>query len=298
MIGYLRDRRGGYRRLSERIRLYDEARRLQGLGLSRARIGRTLGVAQSQIGDWLVRGVRPRRDRYDPDLAPGPDLSYLIGFWLGDGRNAGQQKKVRFKLADKEQILHVNRILARLLGREPKPILMDGTFYTIDYDTSVLYDYISQPLKRLEQCIQFFKADFLRGFFDAEGYVSCYVDASGKRLGGLIIGAANTNLEYLRIVRNHLARLGIKSSIRRTNRRGESMTIRGNTWVRKHDVCHLIIRRQGSIKKFFVRVGFRNRAKQGKLGDLISLLSLPQRQRYDWFVNHYAKRGRRWYKTA
>ncbi len=223
-------------------------------------------------------------------------MAYLIGFWLGDGRNAGREKKVRFKLADRKQLGLVNRMLARLLDREPKPILMDGPFYVVDYDTSVLYDYLSQPLAKLKPCISAFKVDFLRGFFDAEGYVSIGVDVSAKRVAEAI-GAANSNIEYIRLVRRLLAEMDIDTTTRVTNRKGEPMTIRGRTWIRKRDVHHVLIARNKSRRRFIEVVGFRNPAKQEKLGDLAYMHRLTPRERYSWFVNHYKKNGRRWYRA-
>jgi hypothetical protein len=228
----LRSRKGGFRRLSERVMLYEEAHRLQRNGVTEDKIARQLRSGQPQVREWLFGGVRPRFDRYDPDLTPGPDLAYLIGFWLGDGRSAGNQKKVRFKLADVKQLDYVNRILARLLDRQPKPPLRDGPFHVVDYDTSVLYDHVTQPLSKLKPCIVSFKADFLRGFFDAEGYVSIGANFSKRRLSD-VVGVANCGVGYLRLVRGLLAQLEIPTSMHITNKKGESMTIRGRTWVRR-----------------------------------------------------------------
>lgn len=294
----MREEKAAHRRLAERIRLCEEARRLQGKGLSNARISRILGVRQKQIDDWLDRGVRPRIYRYEPNLTPSPELAYLIGFWLGDGRNAGKEGKVRFKLADRWQLEHMNRLVARLLGREPKLVRMDGPFYTVDYDAVVLHDYLAQSLERLSSCIRPFMGDFLMGFFDAEGYVSCNVDISRQRLGNIVVGVANTDLAYLRLVRSLLFILGIKTSVRVTNKKGGSMTIRGITWVRKHDVNHLVIGEQKSVRKFFAVVGFTNPTKKEKLRDLVSLMELPPEQRFNWFVKHYERKGRRWYKKV
>ena len=87
------------------------------------------------VGTW-ARGAKSRRvPRYDPDLSPSPDLAYLVGFYLGDGRSAGNEHKVRFKLADKSQLEHVSRLVAKLLNREPKEIKMDASFYVVEYDS-------------------------------------------------------------------------------------------------------------------------------------------------------------------
>ena len=292
----MRSKKGGYRRLAERLRLYTEAQELQRLGHNNHQISRLLGLGESEVRDWLKLGIHPIRDRYNPNLTPSKDLAYLVGFWLGDGREAGGQKKVRFKLANREQIDHVNRLVAGLLERGPKPISMDGPFYVVDYDTSVLYDFIAQPIGKLLNLILRFKVDFLRGFFDAEGYVSCLVDTSKRRLSGTVVGVANTNLKYLRLIRKLLRGLGIESSSHTTNKKGETMTIRGRTWIRRNDVQHLVITREKSVRRFLASVGFEDRRKAEKLRDLVSLFPLTPAERYDWFVRNYTRTGRRWNK--
>lgn len=223
-------------------------------------------------------------------------MAYLLGFWLGDGRNAGKEKKVRFKLADRQQIAYVNRLTARLLSRNPKRVRRDGPFYVVDYDTAVLYDYMSQSLARLRGCIWGFKADFLRGFFDAEGYASCHVDASSRRMGYFRVGAANTNRGYLELAKRLLNAMNIESSIRITNRAGTSMTIRSKTWKRKHDVYHVIINGPRLAERFCNEIGFSNSAKRLKLRDLVRAFRLPPEKRFPWFAKQYERRGRRWMK--
>jgi intein-encoded DNA endonuclease-like protein len=278
------------------LMLYDEAKRLKKLGYEDYDIARELQLPPKQIRYWLNDGVRPVTDRYDPNLTPSADLAYLIGFWIGDGRSAGKQKKVRFKLADREQLEHVNRLVARLLVRDPKRITTDASFYVVDYDSSVLYDYLAQPISALMPCVRAFRGDFLRGFFDAEGYVSIHADPVTRRLSA-VVGVANTNPRYLRLVRDLLMKMGIEAGMRITNRKGGLMTIRGRTWVRRNDVCHVVIRRYQSIRQFFSLVGFNNAAKQTRLKDLIFLLGLVPDERFDWFVNHYRRMGRRWYRA-
>lgn len=289
-------RRAAYRRLAERLELYREAKKLQGVGFDIRAIAKVLELRLDVVRAWLSEGIPPRYDRYAPDLAPSSDLAYLIGFWLGDGSNAGKEKKVRFKLADASQLDHVNRLLGRMLDRPPKRATEDGTFHVVDYDSAVLYDYLSQPLKSLMPCVEAFPSDFLRGFFDAEGYISCAVNTVRGRLGLPRVGAANTNLEYLHLARKLLSGMAIKSSIRITNKVGQPMTIRGKTWFRKHDVFHLVIRKRESVRRYFALVVFRNRKKREKLKDLVAIMGLTPDRRFDWFVEHYERTGRRWCK--
>lgn len=155
--------------LSERSAAYDRAMELRGRGLALGEISRELGVGKDTVGAWC-RGAKPSRIwRYDPDLAPSGDLAYLAGFCLGDGKYAGEEHKVRFELAEREQMEYVGGIVAKILGREPKPLRRDGTFYTVDYDSVALSNFLDQDVEALVDYLKGLARDFLRGFFDAEG---------------------------------------------------------------------------------------------------------------------------------
>jgi len=292
----LTSRQGVFRRLEERQRIYFEVKRLASSGLSYPEIGRRLGIHRDLVRMYNLRTTAPWVERYNPDLSPSPALAYLIGFWLGDGRDAVGEKKVRFQLADKQQLDYVNIVTAKLLDREPKPIRMEGQFYAVDYDTALMYDYLAQPLEELLPCIKAYPSQFLRGFFDAEGYITFH-PATGASLV-IELGVANTNLDYLDLVQNLLDSLGMTVRRRVTNKKGGIMTIRGRSFVRKHDVWHLCIRRLEDIPRFSRKVGFANARKAGKLRDAVGMLRLSPHDRCAWFLDHYAKRGRFWVRNA
>ena len=98
-------------------------------------------------------------------------------------------------------------------------------------------------------------------------------------------------------MRDLLLDLDLPSSIRRTNRRGEKMTIGGKTWTRRHDVHHVVVMGFNRVRKFRDEVGFWNPRKAVKLADLVELENMPPAARYGWFVSHYEKRGRKWVKN-
>lgn len=256
------------------------------------KIGQRLGIHSTLARHYALRESPPYVERYNPDLTPSSSLAYLLGFWLGDGRASGKEKKVQFELADKEQLEFVNRVTAQLPGRQPKAIQNHSPFYIVVYDTSLLYDYLNQPLMAHEELIQKFKADFIRGFFDAEGYVGC----SPQRTGSVVVylGAANTDIEYLGVIERLLNSLGIDCGRRITNKKGGIMTIRGRSYIRRKDVWHVFIKRKKGIQRFSQMVGFWNERKASRLSDVVRLLDLPPAERYRWFVANYAKRGRYW----
>jgi intein-encoded DNA endonuclease-like protein len=280
--------------LKKRLALYEEAGRLRSLGMSYLQIAKQLGVSVDAARAWS-KGSRPKRvHRYEPDLTPSSDLAYVAGFYLGDGKYAGQEHKVRFELADQEQLEYVGALVAKILGRRPKHYGRDGTFYTVDYDSVVLSDFLNQDVNDLVDYLKDFPGDFLRGFFDAEGYVSFAVNHQTKRAQRVVVGVANTNLEYLRRVRSLLSNLGIYGNVRRTNKQGTRMTIRGKTWIRKRDVYHLVVCRNDMVVKFRDKIGFHNSIKAEKLQDLVGLLPETPSERYVWFMAHYRKEGHKW----
>ncbi len=241
----------------------------------------------------------PNVERYEPNLAPRGELAYLIGFYLGDGSRAGGQKKVRFKLVDSEQTHFLNRLVARVLSTKPRRIRTDGHFCFINYDTALLYDFLQKPLDELRPWIEPYSRDFLRGFFDAEGYTSPSIDRRRRAFVGACFGVANTNLGLLRFVRDLLIRLGISTRLRITNREGQSMRVQGGVYVRRHDVYHLISNRKQNLITFNARVGFQMRKKEEKLRDLVELSTWEDRRSaYEWFASNYEMVNHRWSKRT
>jgi len=286
------------RSLQDKLMLYERAIELRKQGMSYSRIGKMLGIGKDTIGSW-VRGSPPVRVwRYVPNLSPSSDLAYLLGFYYGDGRSAGEEPKVRFKLADRRQLEFVNEIVARLLGREPIPISMEDAFYVADYDSVVLSGYLESPLALQMDCISGYKKEFLMGLFDAEGYATCAVNHDRRSVSSFQVGVANTRTDYICLIKDLLGELGITGKVRKTNRAGGKMTIRGKTWVRRHDVYHLIISTHEQIKRFLRLVGFSNRSKLEKLGDLVAMIGMPPKQRYPWFRDNYRRNGRKWVRTC
>jgi intein-encoded DNA endonuclease-like protein len=169
---------------------------------------------------------------------------------------------------------------------------MEDSFHVVAYDSSILYDFLDKPVTEHEAMIQEFRGDFLRGFFDAEGYVS--VGLNRMRKVFFSIAVVNTNEEYLDLAERLLLSLDISTNRHVTNRKGGVMTIRGRSFVRKNDVWHLTISGFPSIRRFAEVAGFRNERKASKLSDCIILISLAPEERIRWFLAHYVKIGRHW----
>jgi len=204
--------------LEERLELYRQANLFRTQGLPAPEIAERLGVTANYVY-WLW-GNRPSREGYVPDLTPRPDLAYLTGAYLGDGRTAGEaDRKVRFKVADRGFAELLNYFVAKILRTKPRRLTMEEEFHCVNHDSAVLYDYLQQPLERLLPVIESWPAAFLRGFFDAEGYVSPSLDHESKHFLGIMLGVVNTNPDYLGCVRRLLGNQGIQSTFRTTQRR-------------------------------------------------------------------------------
>lgn len=181
----------------------------------------------------------------------------------------------------------------RKFSGSPKPIGQDNSFFTVQYDSVVLSDFLNQDVQTLIEYLEGFIADFLRGFYYAEGYASCSVDTDRRVIRNIQVGVVNTNPDYLTLVTNLLQSLGLSPHIHRTNRRGQKMAIRGKTWTRRNDVYHITLDSSLDIQRFSDGVGFWNPAKKSKLNDLLVMLGMGRKYRFDWFTSRYRKEGRK-----
>jgi intein-encoded DNA endonuclease-like protein len=260
-------------------------------------IAQALGISGRDVSYWL-RVKRPSRTVYNPDLTPRPDLAYLVGAYLGDGRTAGaRDKKVRFKVADPAFADLLNGLVAKVLRASPKTVTTEGGFHCVNYDAAMLYDYVQRPLSVQMPLIESFPTMFLRGFFDAEGYVSAMLNHSTRRFVNVVLGVVNTDPEYMCCVQLLLEKLGIPSTFQWTHRSGEAMTIRGRTFFRKSSVRHLRITGKGNAKTFQERVGFSIPTKKEKLADLTWIARcLAPEDGYRWFVSNYEFQNHKWLK--
>lgn len=284
-----------HRSLEDRIRIYGGTKDLRSRGKTYPQIAAELGISLDEVGYWL-RANPPHVQRYIPDLTPRPELAYLVGAYLGDGRTAGpNDKKVRFHVADAAFAKILNELTAAILRTQPRKVTVDSGFLSVVYDSAALYDYLQQPVGNLVPLVEAFPEKFLQGFFDAEGYVTQSINATAEVLLSMRVGVANANPEYLVVVEGTLRSLGISSRTRVTNRAGQVMVIRGRAFSRKRDVQHIEIFGRRSLELFHSRVGFLIPYKRDKLRNLISLMELRDpAERFTRFTSMYEKRGRKW----
>ncbi len=290
-------KRGPYRHrtLEERLKVHSRVMELKGNGKTVKEISDALGISRRDVSYWF-RVKKPSRTVYGPDLTPSDELAYLAGAYIGDGRTAGEQdKKVRFKVADREFADSLNALVAKTLKARLKPITTEGGFYNVSYDSAVPYDFLQQPISEFAPLLLSALGPFLRGFFDAEGYASPRLNHLRKEFRGITVGVANTNYDYLNCVQKLLNSLGIHSAYITTHPSGEPMTIRGDTFVRRHEVRQLVIVRDADVQIYNTAVGFSIPQKRQKLREMIMIRTgMTPANAYSWFLSHYERRNGRW----
>jgi len=269
-----------YRPLELRIKLFDEVRRLRGLGLSYREIineiERIHGVMlyPSHISGWL-RGIHDpyKQRRHIPTLdhlRPSEELAYIIGAVLGDGCVCLSQKYhylVALKVKDLEFAEEFARCIAKVLGRNPpKPIpLKDGKFVVVVV-SKTLYELLKKPInidrirRYIEHCIDCI-CTFLRGFFDSEGSI----DKDGE------IQVYNTDKSLLEYIKELLHRLGIKTTgPKRSTKAGTPIKNpkTGKTYFARKDVYYLYICAESRLR-FYQLIGFTIKRKQQRLEEYL-----------------------------
>jgi len=270
-----------YRPIDLRIKLFDEVRRLWGLGLLYREIideiERTYGVtlSESQISKW-IRGIHSPYNgrRYIPSidyLRPSEELAYVIGVVAGDGFAVENSKKYKTSIGvrakDWEFVEEFAKCIAKVLGREPpKPkITMKGLF-EVRVGSKTLYELLKKPIdidrirQYIEHCIKCI-CSFLRGFFDSEGGI----------YGNGEIRVFNTDKSLLEYIKELLHRLGIKTTGPKLySRVGKHIKNpeTGKTHFARKDVYYLYIPAESRLK-FYELIGFTIKRKQQRLEEYL-----------------------------
>jgi len=263
-----------------RIKLFDEVRRLRGLGLLYREIideiERMYGVtlSKSQISYW-TRGIHSpyNERRYVHTLGylrPSEELAYIIGVVFGDGYVGNPRKHeyvIFLRVKDLEFAEEFARCIAKVLGREPpKPIpVKDGTFVVAVY-SKTLYELLKKPInidrtrQYIEHCLDCICA-FLRGFFDSEGGI----------YGNGNIRVFNTDKSLLEYIKELLKILGVKATgPKLRSKAGTPMKDprTGETYFsRKH--CYYLYVCAESRLRFYQLIGFTIKRKQQLLEEYL-----------------------------
>ena len=213
-----------------------------------------------------------------PDLSPSKELAYIIGVVLGDGSifvSSGRGKKqyaIKLSARDKDFVEAFAKALEKVCRRKrPLPIRLlrrHGYWETHIYSKR-LYEFLNQPLEKLEHVIKAYPEDFLRGFFDSEGSVKLNITRrKRKKHVYVMITCANTNYKLLQFIADVLKYVGIKIT---------GIYTAGRRKSERHKQCYtLVIARSSEVKKFAIKIGFTIKRKRRRLEECLSLMRSSQ----------------------
>lgn len=249
------------------------------------------------ISHWISGNRRPRLRNIFKEQ-PSSALSYIVGANKGDGC-ALDSGCVKLEVTDRDFAETFNSSMCELFSREyPNKVLVRRfkverlPLFIVRYSSEQLVTLLRRPQKQIFEIAAVFPAEFLRGFFDAEGHV----DVSFAVNPRLSIGAENSDrLLLLRIKWLLNADFGISSRIYQKRKAGSIKVIRGKTFTMKRTSYSLTIGKFDEMKTFADRVGFSIHRKAQKLKDALSIFeSTSARDRRAMWERYYLKKRGEW----
>ncbi len=186
-----------------------------------------------------------------------PELMQIIGYFLGDGNL--QKRSIRFKDSNQGVLKVYQKLIGQIFNIEGRVVPQKGTTaYLLEVNSLYLRNWFKENiavrkkefLKEVSQLCKKELSAFLRGLFDAEGFVA--TQSRQIRLG-------ITNKEIGRILPILISKLGIPLSFYRIKRREPN-------W---NDVCLVSLNSYDSFEKFSKFIGFSSKEKVKKLELLI-----------------------------
>ena len=245
---------------------YENAIKLRKDGLTYVKIAEILGIKRyNTVYDWTKNGKVPKGkflvDGFDK---LSPELGYILGVIEGDGYVSLRKTKGRagldvkdkdFSLEFKRNLETWSRLEASFRFRKDNGLYI-STLYSLraarflkEFDISIL---INSGNK--------IKANFLRGFFDAEGCVAgCNLD--NLRVASRFISCYNTNKELIIFIGNLLESIGI--SVQGIDRKISGGFKKGSIYYR------LRIGGKENLGIFRDKVGFSIERKNKKLDEVL-----------------------------
>lgn len=272
--------------LEKRVELYNEAVDLRETGLSPRAIEKVLrskygySVAAQNINKWVYHNARPDTRANIPNLTPSPQLSYFLGAFKGDGYDYLDLKKriyrVGFRVKDRDFLERVSRVVTYVLRRRRISLwTVTGArgagdlYYVFTVTSWALRKFLRGSLSALLAVALKYPRDFLRGVFDAEGFVS--VGKDGKRLR-IYIGMAMSDRRILSTVQRTLIDyFGLKVTGPYRNKSGPRV-VQGHVAKFRRDVFVIHISSLQDIEGFATNVGFAMKRKRDRLREALNLL--------------------------
>lgn len=233
----------------------------------------SFNLSPGTVRHWIVGDRRlQRRNVFRQE--PSPALSYIIGANIGDGCTLTANWIVKLEVTDHDFAETFNNCMAKLFSRvSPNKILVRRSvgrlpMYTVKYSSKQLAKLLRLSLKKLLEIALAFPHEFLRGFFDAEGYVNVTITKYLK----LSVGVENSAKSLLLRVRKLLQELNMTSRLDRKREAGSIKVIRSKSFVMKRTSYSVVISRVDDVKRFAKEIGFSINRKVQKLDDALFVI--------------------------
>lgn len=258
--------------IEDRVALLTRAFDLKHQGVSLTAIGNELNLHLGTISRWFNFKRCPFGRFNYASLEPSTELAWLVGLILGDGsirikkHKDGNYHVIQLQMS-KHNCFLVEKganVIGKLLGKQP-PIyswrhpLAHDEMYGWDICHKQFYEYLEPagagnfiPLLPL---IDNYPFDFLRGLYEADGWIS--IDPRGYKR----IGFRNSSTALLALVQRLLESQGWHPHLNKNGEAGQLSYYKGHT-IRKSKPCfQLMLGRQAEVAKFLQVTGL------GKDGD-------------------------------
>ena len=261
----------------------------------------SLSLSPGTVRHWMVGDRKPSVTGWVRNIfkeLPSPELSYVIGANKGDGCTLPKSGVVKLEVTDKDFAQAFNANMAALFSRAKSNKIFVRRradrlpMYIVKYSCRPLVRLLRGPLKKLFEIASAFPREFLRGFFDAEGFV----EVAAKTFFDARVGAENCNRTLLSGARRMLQVVFHISSTLHLKRNPTSLkTIRGESFLTKRASYRLLIVRDDQIERFGSLVGFSIHRKMQKLEDVLNVLRTKKpKERTAAWKEIYLKRNGEW----
>jgi intein-encoded DNA endonuclease-like protein len=247
--------------------LYPKVLELTAKGIGPVGISRQLSaiyqvsLCPGTVRHWMV-GDRNPQDGYRIlfKQEPSPALSYVIGANIGDGCTLTDNWIVKLEVTDRDFAETFNDNMARVFNRPiPNKILVKRfkvqrlPMYVVRYSCKQLVKLLRQPLKKLLEIAFVYPSEFLRGFFDAEGYVGVGAESELQISAGVEHSSRRLLMEVKRILSSVFQ---IDSIINKKRKSGTLKVIRGIPFRMRKSSYSLAIYRTRDLQRFQSQVVF------------------------------------------
>jgi len=270
----------------ELYEIMEYVRELRNNGLSYSEISKAIAedkgvkISKATVIRWCKGMHNPFNKIKRLNLSTSSELAYIIGVYFGDASLSERSNsiyRIRLKVVDKEFAEAFRNALVSI-GLNPKLGIENdknrGSRWYVEANSKSLYMFLNQPKEKLFEVAKEYPREFLRGFFDSEGYV--FVDRHNPRRA--YVSVSNYDRDILEFCQELLDELDIHSKIYLSRGEGTPVRIRGKLYHYTRDFYELRIYRRKSIVKFALEVSFTIQRKRKKLQRFLEVYLYNQKK--------------------